>query len=248
MSQLKQEVEALTGIKNEVNIEHLDSGNSSLLNHKPEADWDSRYNNPNSLTQDLNIPEVSEDEISDCLPDLRFLLQVFEGNSWKFLFKEKYLISSDDAIQAFKEKLKLSSDDANKLALYLVVFHGKGNKTPGKIVTLNVRDFQGRIEELVGKYRQYDKDENQALIDSFFSTENSNNKIRFLNEMTDLAHVGKITKNEFEKTLGNIPFDINLKSLMISLLRDSNSLHIISGDSIKSFVDIVKREEKHYLK
>jgi hypothetical protein len=172
------------------------------------------------------------------------MLQVFEGNSCKFLFKDKYLISIDDAVQAFHNKLKLPQDLATKLSYYLVDSQGKG-RTANKIFTLNRRDFQDCIEDVVGSYRKYDNKETSKLIESFFIPENDPYRSRFLNEMSDLVHVGNITKNEFGKTMGSIPIDVNMKSLLISLLRESDSLFNISGESIKAFINTIKKEEKN---
>jgi hypothetical protein len=172
------------------------------------------------------------------------MLQVFEGTSCKFLFKDKYLISIDDAVQAFHNKLKLPQDLATKLSYYLVDSQSK-NRTANKIFTLNRRDFQDCIEDVVGNYRKYDNNETSKLIESFFIPENDPFRSRFLNEMSDLVHVGNITKNEFEKTMGSIPIDVNMKSLLISLLRESDSLFNISGESIKAFINTIKKEEKN---
>jgi hypothetical protein len=248
IERIKQEVDSVTNNKNKRDVGRVESGNSEI-NHKALPDWDSRTGIPRSNTsKDLGTVIIDEAEIADSLSELRLMLQVFEGNSCKFLFKDKYLISIDDSIQAFHDKLKLSQDLSTKLAYYLVDPQGKG-KLGNKVFTLNRRDFQDRIENLVGNYRKYDNKETSKLIESFFnSSDNDAFRSRFLNEMLDLVHVGNITKNEFEKTMGSIPIDINMKSLLISLLRESNSLYNISGESIKGFVDLIKKEEKNFPK
>ena len=85
------------------------------------------------------------------------------------------------------------------------------NKASRNPNTFNIKDLQSRIEGMVGSYRKYDKEEVQHLMDAFFSTENRTYKPRFLSEMNDLSFVQKVSKNEFEKTLSNIPFDVNMK-------------------------------------
>jgi hypothetical protein len=101
-----------------------------------------------------------------------------------------------------------------------------------------------RIDRLVGRYRKYDKEETHKLIESFFLPQNEGYRIRFLNEMNDLKHIGNVTKIEFEKTIGSINLDINLKSLIIMLLRESESLHTITGEAINDVVELIKKEEK----
>lgn len=228
-------------------VEHSESGNSSHLEYKPTADWSDKLGQFNYNELNISNATVSEDEISDLLADLRFLLQVFESNASKFLFKDKYLISYEDAIQTLHEKLRISKEEATKLVLYIVEFKGKSKKIIKNSNTLNSSDFQRRIEEMVGTYRKYDKESIQELIDSFFTPENQNYKPRFLSEMNDLSFVEKVSKNEFEKTMANIPFDINMKCLVVKLLRESDSLHMVSGKKIKNFVNSIKSKSNKHL-
>ena len=69
-----------------------------------------------------------------------------------------------------------------------------------------------------------------------------------MNEINDLMHVGKVSKNEFCKTIVNLNMDINIKTLMIMLMRDSNSLNFITSDAIKSLKDLILKEEKNFVK
>lgn len=245
IQKVKEEIAEVTGLKQNPRLDHTESGNS-LISYRPGADWDSRKTNSeadDSPRKGRSTAVVSEGDIADSLADLRLLLQVFEDNACNYLFKDKYLISVEDATEAFKDKLRLSDSQAHKLARYLLEHNVKGG-TANKTNTLNKRDLLERIERLVGKYRKYDKEETHKLIESIFLPQNERYRIRFLNEMADLKHVGSVTKAEFEKTIGNINLDINLKSLIIMLLRESESLHIITGEAINDVVELIKKEEK----
>ena len=56
----------------------------------------------------------------------------------------------------------------------------------------------------------------------------------------------KFQNNEFEKTVANLNMDINIKALMIMLMRDSNSLSFISADAIRNLKENIQREEKNF--
>lgn len=245
IQKVKDEISEVTGLKQNFKLDHTESGNS-LISYRPDADWDSRKTASqaeDSPRKGRSMSTVSEGDIADSLADLRLLLQVFEDNACNFLFKDKYLISVEDATEAFREKLRLSDIQAHKLARYLLEHNAKGS-TGNKINTLNKRDLLERIDRLVGRYRKYDKEETHKLIESFFLPQNEGYRIRFLNEMNDLKHIGNVTKIEFEKTIGSINLDINLKSLIIMLLRESESLHTITGEAINDVVELIKKEEK----
>lgn len=64
--------------------------------------------------------------------------------------------------------------------------------------------------------------------------------------MDDLIHAEKVSKNEFEKTVTNLNIDINIKTLIIMMMRESNSLSIITGSAIKELVNRIKNLSKSY--
>lgn len=101
-----------------------------------------------------------------------------------------------------------------------------------------------RINNLVGKYRKYDGEEIHRLIESFFSPQNDPYRPRFINEMHDLMHVGKVTRTELEKTVTHLSMELNVKALMIMLMRESNSLNYITAEAIKAIVETIHKEEK----
>ncbi|CAI2383697.1 unnamed protein product [Moneuplotes crassus] len=231
LEKIKEDSESIS----EKSLNHTESYRSSNGDKKPNTD----------LSNKMEQPRVSEDEISELLADLRFLLQVFK-NASKFLFEEKFIISYEDAIQAFHEKLRISPEESKKLALYLIDYKSQGKKSAKSANSITANDIQEKIEEMVGSFRKYEKEEEQSLIDAFFSDDNRTYKPRFLSEMNDLSFVKWVSKNEFEKTLSNIPMDVNMKCLLIKLLRESNSLHMISGECIKKFVNLINSKSKHH--
>lgn len=123
----KEEVIRLTQGKTGEKIDHAESGNS-MISYRNDPDWDStKVSNEaeqssakesRQSTEEISI--VKEHEVTDCLADLRLLLQVFEDNACKFLFKDKYLISVNLAKEVFQNKLNLSHAQSEKLARFLV--------------------------------------------------------------------------------------------------------------------------------
>ncbi|CAI2382407.1 unnamed protein product [Moneuplotes crassus] len=216
-----------------IRVDLSESSKSIQFGFKPNEDCEDEKGNP----------EVSQNEISNILGDLRFLLQVFGENAAKFLFQEKYLVSSEDAIQAFHQRLRISLEESTKLAFYLANSVQKENCDSTSSETLNANELQRKIEEIVGSYRIYGKEEERNLIDAFFTVENRKYTPRFLNEMVDLSYIEKVSIKDFENTLSRIPFNLNMKFLSIRLLRESNSLHLISGECIKIFVDLIKSKK-----
>lgn len=99
-----------------------------MISYRNDPDWDStKVSNEaeqssakesRQSTEEISI--VKEHEVTDCLADLRLLLQVFEDNACKFLFKDKYLISVNLAKEVFQNKLNLSHAQSEKLARFLV--------------------------------------------------------------------------------------------------------------------------------
>lgn len=163
------------------------------------------------------------------------------------MFSDKYLIPLNLAKEVLQTKLSLGTTQAEKLARYLIEPNNK-EKLPPKNYTLNSGDVIKRIKGLVGKYKKYDSEEMYSLIESFYNSKNDSYRSRFINEMNDLIHVGKVSKNEFEKTVANLNMDINIKALMIMLMRDSNSLSHISAEAIKTLREFIYREEKNHNK
>lgn len=144
-----------------------------------------------------------------------------------------------------QQELNLAEEQANKLARFLIEPKSKG-KLEQKEYTLSKDDIQSRIESLVGKYRKYGKQDIQMLIENFFSPQNECYRSRFLNEMNDLIHVERVSLNEFEQTVAKINIDINLKTLLIFLMRQSNSINLISSQAINSFLETVYQEESRF--
>lgn len=99
---------------------------------------------------------------------------------------------------------------------------------------------------LWGIINKYNSEEIYNFITEFYSQKNDANRSRFMNEINDLMHVGKVSKNEFSKTIVNLNMDINIKTLMIMLMRDSNSLLFISAEAIKSLKELLLKEEKNF--
>ena len=194
----KIEVTQITRGKGTEKVEHAESGNS-LISYRNDPDWESNKstefggNSPSPTKGGKEISIVKENEVSECLPELRLLLQVFEDNAWKFLFNDKYLIPLSLAKEVLQTKLGLSVIQAEKLARFLIEPNNK-EKLPSKNYTLNNGDVMKRINSLVGKYKKYDTDEIYNLIQSFYSTKNDAYRTRFINEMNDLIHVGKVSK------------------------------------------------------
>jgi hypothetical protein len=120
-------------------------------------------------------------------------LQVFEDNACKFLFNDKYLIPLNLAKEVLQNKLNLGAMQADKLARYLIEPNNKERLAP-KNYTLNSGDVMKRINHLVGKYKKYDSEEMYNLIESFYTSKNDSYRSRFINEMNDLIHVGKVSK------------------------------------------------------
>lgn len=249
----KKDVTSFNKAKTNEKVDHAESGNS-IISYRNDPDWESNNSSEirinSSTPMKGNVEELSiikENEVSDCLPELRLLLQVFEDNAWKFLFSDKYLIPLNLAKEVLQTKLSLGTTQAEKLARYLIEPNNK-EKLPPKNYTLNSGDVIKRIKGLVGKYKKYDSEEMYNLIESFYNSKNDSYRSRFINEMNDLIHVGKVSKNEFEKTVANLNMDINIKALMIMLMRDSNSLSHISAEAIKTLREFIYREEKNHNK
>ena len=64
--------------------------------------------------------------------------------------------------------------------------------------------------------------------------------------MEDLIHAEKVSKNEFEKTVTNLNIDINIKTLIIMMMRESNSLTTINGSAIKILINRIKNLSKNF--
>ena len=101
-----------------------------------------------------------------------------------------------------------------------------------------------RVDELIGKYRRYGTGEIDKLYASTLQDSNTTNLNRLISELEDLSEVKNLTKNEIERTISSINMDINIKTLMIILMRESNSLHNISGDAIKGVLETIKKEKQ----
>ena len=234
IKQLKKDIEKY----NQDKSMRLNS-NSSEVAYRPKADWDSdkKIHVSNSS---INTHNIYQDDISNSLADLRLLFQVFEDDSCKFLFKDKSQISIEDATTAFAQNLKLPQDLARKLSLYIF----QNLETINKMISS--KSLFDELKKVVGNYIKYDSEDFQKLVGCFMLPENQAHKSRFMNEMVDLTHVENITRNEFDKTMSQISMDINLKCLIVMLLRESKSLQLISKKSIKSFIDRINNEEKDY--
>ena len=223
-------------------VEH-EGSNSSYITHKNDNDYSSRIGADPKEDKNLNeIAIVKVNEIADYISDLRLLMQVFEDRASKFLFKDKYLVSVNLAKDVFQIKLQMNSEAAHKLARFLIEPRDK-NHCLNKNYTSNSSDIMNRIDELLGKYRRYGTDEVEKLYESIFSQENSSKLNRLINELEDLSHVNYLTKNEVERTISEINLNINIKTFMIVLMRDSNSLQNISGDALKNMLDVIRHEQ-----
>lgn len=240
IARVKQEIAKISDDK----VEH-DFSKDSFIHHRQDHDYGSKGgdDSKNAYTEGVNeIPIIKNSEVSEYFAELRQCMQVFEDRACKFLFKDKYLISVNLAKEAFQTKLLLSPEAAHKLSRFLIEPNDK-EFLLNKSYTSNSRDVMSRIEEALGKYRRYDRDDTEKLIQSFFLPENSKLFNRFISELEDLSHVKFLSKSEVERTISNLGMDINMKTLMIQLMRDSNSLQNITGDALRAMIELIRREE-----
>ena len=122
----------------------------------------------------------------------------------------------------------MGTNQANKLSRFLIEskpIEGLQNKSSN----LSCQEIMNKIESVVGKYRKYSANDIQELIESFYSPQNDWYRSRFITEMDDLIHAEKVSKNEFEKTVTNLNLDINIKTLIIMLMRESTIFDVVSS-------------------
>lgn len=134
----------------------------SVASYKNDPDWESNKNGSEfdtsftpSSKQTIESKEVcivKENEVTEFLPELRLLLQVFEDKAWKFLFGEKYLIPLNITKDVLQTKLSLEEAQAEKLARYLIEPNNKSKLIP-KNYALDSKDVMERMNKLVGNYK-----------------------------------------------------------------------------------------------
>jgi hypothetical protein len=96
----------------------------------------------------------------------------------------------------------------------------------------------------LGNINKYDSETMREFIESFFNVNNAKFISRFTHEMRDLTECESVTKAEVEKICQNLPIDINIKAMLIMLMRNSESLLKIKGSAIQGLIDEIQREEK----
>lgn len=134
----------------------------SVTSYKNDPDWDSNKNSteqktgytpaPKQTTESKEISIVKESEVTEFLPELRLLLQVFEDKACKFLFGEKYLIPLNITKDVLQTKLSLEEAQAEKLARFLIEPNNKAKLIP-KNYALDSKDVMERMNRLVGNYK-----------------------------------------------------------------------------------------------
>ena len=107
---------------------HEESG-VSAASYRNDPDWESNKNSSEfdtslstvtkPVVENKEINVVKENEVTEFLPELRLLLQVFEDKACKYLFGEKYLIPLNLTKDVLQTKLGLEEHQAEKLARYL---------------------------------------------------------------------------------------------------------------------------------